>query len=72
MKNAGKSLVKYPEVSVRLSGNDGNAFAILGAVRKALRKAGVSQDEVTAFQEQATSGDYNHLLQTAMKWVNVT
>ena len=31
---------KYPEVVVQLSGEDGNAFAILGSVQKAMdRKA---------------------------------
>ena len=29
--------VKYPEITVELIGQDGNAFAILGAVHKALK-----------------------------------
>jgi hypothetical protein len=60
--------VKYPDVEVQLSGQDGNAFAILGAVRKALRKAGHDTSE---FMAEATSGDYDHLLQTCMKYVTV-
>jgi len=63
--------VKYPHVVVRLVGEDGNAFAILGAVSKALRRAGVASDEVAAFYKEATAGDYDHLLQTAMRWVEV-
>jgi hypothetical protein len=35
--------IKYPEIEVKLSDNDGNAFAIMGAVRQALRRAGVSR-----------------------------
>ena len=31
---------KFPDVNVPLAGEDGNAFAILGRVRKALRRAG--------------------------------
>lgn len=63
--------IKYPEVTVQLTGTDGNAFAILGRVTKALRQAQVTPDEIKAFQDEATSGDYNHLLLTAMRWVDV-
>ena len=42
---------------------------ILGRVRKALRRAGVSNDEIETFSKEAASGDYDHLLQTVMKTV---
>jgi hypothetical protein len=61
---------RYPEVQVQLSGQDGNAFAILGRTTAALRSAGVSQEEIDAYFAEATSGDYDHLLQTTMAWVN--
>ena len=61
---------KY-DIQVQLSGNDGNAFAILGAVKKALRRANVLQAEIEEFMAQATAGDYNHLLATCMEWVDV-
>lgn len=64
--------VKYPEIEVELVGNDGNAFAILGAVAGALKKAGVPQAERDAFYAEATSGDYDHLLRTACNWVEVS
>lgn len=64
--------VKYPEIEVQLTGQDGNAFAIMGAVRKALRRAGISKEEQDAFTAEATSGDYDDLLQTAMRWVDVS
>jgi len=63
--------IRYPEVAVELVGSDGNAFAILGAVGKALRRAGVSKEERDAFFAEATAGDYDHLLATAMRWVDV-
>lgn len=69
--NSNTTTPKHPEITVRLTGTDGNAFSILGAVTRALRSAGVSQEERTAFMNEATSGDYNHLLQTAMAWVNI-
>lgn len=62
---------KYPQVSVKLVGEDGNAFAILGRVSQALRDAHVAQEEVAKFHAEATSGNYDHLLQTVMQWVNV-
>jgi len=61
--------VKYPEIKVKLVGEDGNAFSILGRVRKALRNGGVPQDKIEEFTKEATSGDYDHLLQTVMNWV---
>lgn len=62
---------KYPNVNVKLVGEDGNAFAILGRVRRELRQAGVSTAELNAFSEEATSGDYNHLLKTVVDWVTI-
>ncbi len=62
---------KYPEITVRLVGEDGNAFAILGRVSKALRRAKVSKAEIEAFTAEATSGNYDELLGTVMRWVEV-
>ena len=50
-----------------LIGVDGNAFAILGRVRQALRRGGESREFIEAFTKEATSGDYNHLLCTCME-----
>jgi hypothetical protein len=63
--------VKHPEVIVELTGMDGNAFAVLGKVGKALKHAKLEKEEVEAFYAEATSGDYDHLLQTCMRWVTV-
>ena len=63
--------VKYPEIEVQLTGQDGNAFMIIGRVARELRRAGVSSEEIKEFQSEATSGDYDHVIQTAMAWVNV-
>ena len=64
-------LTKYPDIMVELIGNDGNAFAVLGNVSKALRQGGVSNQEIDDFMVEATSSDYDNLLQTCMKWVDV-
>ena len=59
------------DVRVKLIGEDGNAFAILGKVSKALRKAGYDLDFIKAYQEEAMAGDYDTLLQTTMLYVHV-
>ena len=63
--------VRYPDVRVPLVGADGNAFAILGMVRAALRYAGAEQEELELFMRVATAGDYDDLLATVMRWVVV-
>ena len=62
---------EHPAVKVQLSGADNNALAVMATVSAALRRAGVSDEEITLFLEESTSGDYDDLLVTAMKWVDV-
>lgn len=62
--------MKYPNVYVKLVGEDGNAFSILARVSNALKKAGVSKEEISQFQKEAMSSDYNHLLNVVQDWVN--
>lgn len=57
-------------VIVNLSSENGNAFTIVSKVRTALKKAG-RDDLIEEFTEEATSGDYDNLLQTVMKYVEV-
>jgi hypothetical protein len=61
----------FPQVTVRLVGEDGNAYSILGRVTHALKRAGVERSQIDAFAEAATSGDYNHLLRTVMETVSI-
>jgi hypothetical protein len=63
---------KMPHVTVNLSGEDGNAMMIIGAVRRAMKRAGASSEDCSAFSNQAMSGDYDNVLRTCMEWVNVT
>ena len=57
--------------TVKLSETNGNAFAIISRVRKALKKANYKQDDIEKFTKEATQGDYDNALQTCMKWVDV-
>jgi hypothetical protein len=59
---------KY-NVTVQLTGEDGNAFAIMAAVKRGLQKAGASKEEITQYTMDSMSGDYDNLLRTADKWV---
>ena len=52
------------KVRVRLVGEDGNAFAILGRCAVAMRKAGWSENEIQEFNAECEKGDYQHLLMT--------
>jgi len=63
--------VKYPEIEVQLTGNDGNAFAIMGAVSAALKRAKVDQLEIDQYINRSTSGDYDNLLRVAASFVTV-
>lgn len=60
--------MRFPDVRVQLSGRDGNAFAVLGQCQRAARKEGVSGDQIKEFMTEASSGDYDHLLATCMRW----
>lgn len=67
-----ETTVKYPHIEVKLIGRDSNAFAILGAVRRAMRKAGLSTEQFEEYQKEATAGNYDHLLATTMRYVEVS
>jgi len=64
---------------LELTGENGNAFAILGRARAALKKHLREQgktplqvkDEVERFTREATSGDYDHLLIVVNQWFEV-
>lgn len=63
--------VQYPNVTVQLTGEDGNAFYIIGAISKAIR-ASEGAEAATEYRDNAmASGSYDDLLRHAMKTVNV-
>ena len=64
--------VRYPQVKVELVGQDGNAFSIMGRVSRAMRRAGLTQEQIKEYTDEATAGDYDHLLQTTMRFVEVS
>jgi len=56
--------------TVKLIGEDGNAFAILGKVKRALVKAGM-HEEAERYIQEATAGDYSNLLAVTQRYVDV-
>ncbi len=62
---------KYSHISIPMVGEDGNAFSILGRVKRIMQRAGLPDDEWEAFHTEATAGDYNNLLATVMRWFEV-
>jgi hypothetical protein len=69
---------KYPFIKIKLTDEDGNAFAIMGRVIQALKMGllhtGYSLEqtasEIKEYHEQAISGDYDNLLRVTMTTVN--
>ena len=52
------------KVNLDLVGVDGNAFAVMGAFRQQAKKEGWTDSEIKEVLDEATSGDYEHLLGT--------
>ena len=46
---------------------DGNAFSIIAAGRKELKRQG-RHDEIATFTAEATSGNYDNVIQTLLRW----
>ena len=57
--------------TVELIGQDGNAFSIMGRVKQALIRAGADKEYIDGYLEEATAGDYDHLLVVSMEYVDV-
>jgi len=57
-------------VKVKLVGEDGNAYAIMGRVRNAMRRAKVDPQIIEEYSKKAMSGDYDNLLRVTMEYVD--
>lgn len=60
----------YTDAVVQLTGESGNAFSILGKVQRGIRNSN-HPELAEEFMAEATSGNYDHLLQTCMRYVSV-
>jgi len=57
-------------IQIDLSGPQGNAFAIMGAVDSVLRQIGKSKEEISEVLNDMQSGDYEHLKFVAVDSTN--
>jgi len=55
---------------VKLVGEDGNAYSIMGRVSVALKKAGADKEYIEKYHTEARSGDYDNLLRVTMEYVD--
>ncbi len=58
-------------IEVPLVGTDGNAFAIIGNVTKAMREGGVANEIIDIYRDEAIASDYDNLLRVTMHYVDV-
>jgi hypothetical protein len=56
---------------IDLSVIDGNAYAIMGAAQRILKKAGATPEELSEYLKESMSGDYTNLIATVNKWLVV-
>jgi hypothetical protein len=56
---------------VKLTGQDGNAFFIMGKIQQALRRGGADHEYIDQYMSEVKSGDYIHLLAVSMDYVDV-
>ena len=54
-----------------LVGVDGNAFAVMAYVLKAMKECKMSKEEQSDYQTEAMSSDYNNLLAISIKMIDL-
>jgi hypothetical protein len=57
--------------AVKLIGNDGNAFVVMGRVSAALRNEGADNEFIDKYINESESGDYDNLLRVAMEYADI-
>lgn len=71
MTTSEKTPVRYPGAGLVLDigGEDGNAYMIMGKTAAVLRHLNASEDAIEDYFTEATSGDYDHLLEVTAQWI---
>lgn len=70
MNTAEKQTTPLTDGVTKLLGSDGNAFGILGRVRRVIL-ASNHPELADAFMREATAKDYDHLLATCQRYVTI-
>ena len=58
------------KIDLELIGLDGNAFFIMGSFSKQAKKEGWEESEIKEVLDECKKGNYDHILQTIMKYIN--
>lgn len=58
------------EEKYTLVGCDGNAFAVMGYVRRCMQREKFTRDEIENYLTEAKSSDYNNLLCVSMDYID--
>lgn len=66
-----KSRAFYPKVVIQLPREEGNVFAVVQHVSKALRDANVPDDRVLQYLHETAGHDYATAIMVTKSWVNV-
>lgn len=66
------AMIMKPMYDIEVTPMDGNAYSIMGAVSKAIRRAGATDEQIKEYQEKSRSGDYDNLIRVAMQYVNIS
>ena len=65
-------MVKYDQIIVQLSGENGNIFNLIGIVSRELRRNNVSNEELDEFRDDITSSkSYDEALSKIQEYVHV-
>lgn len=56
---------------LKLTGKDGNAFAIMGECSRAAKKAKFPPEKIKKMMNEMMSGNYNNLLSVACEYFDV-
>ena len=62
--------VKHHDISVQLTGQDGNVFNLMGVVIRALRSNGFGNEVEDFISEVTSSKSYHEALAVMMQWVD--
>lgn len=59
------------KVKCKLTGEDGNAFAVMGRVVTALKQAGVTEEKISIYLEDAMMSNYENLILVSMTYLEM-
>jgi len=73
MKRKRRIIMRAPEERpvVKLIGSNGNAFAVMGKIKQALKKSGADKEYIDQYISEAMSGNYDNLLVVSMEYVDI-